>query len=104
MVQVSVSIPLAGGKGTPLRHPLGPLTSIEISESASLIRALWPANTSIEFNTITLYELRKTDLIPFLIAEHSGQLRPVIERKGFVVYYIRNTVSKYSSLSIISPK
>ena len=102
--QVSVSLPLAGGKDTPLQHPLGPLTPLEISESASLITALWPTNTSIQFKTITLYEPSKTYLTPFLIAERSGKPRPVVERKSFVVYYIRNTVSKSSGSSIMSPK
>ena len=97
MEQVPVSLPLVGGKNASLQHPehpLGPLTSAEISESANLIKALWPANTNIQFKTITLHEPSKADLTPYLVAEHAGQPTPAVERKSFVVYYIRNTVSE----------
>jgi primary-amine oxidase len=94
MEQVPVSLPLVGEKDIPLQHPLGPLTSAEISESARLIKALWPANTNLQFKSITLCEPSKTDLTPFLVAEHAGQPTPILERKSFVVYYIRNTVSE----------
>ena len=97
MEQVLVSLPLARGKGAPVQHPLGPLTHAEISESTGLIKALWPTNTNIQFKTITLHEPSKAELTPFLVAEHSGQARPVVERKSFVVYYIRNTVSSKST-------
>ena len=87
--QVLVSRP----KKTTPQHPLGPLTAAEISESARLIKGLWPSNTNIQFKSITLQEPKKSELVPFLTAEHSGQRLPTVERKSFVIYYIRNTVS-----------
>jgi primary-amine oxidase len=93
MEQVPTSLPFVGGKKATLQHPLGPLTANEISESASLIKGLWPNNTNIQFKSITLQEPSKADLVPFLEAEHAGQQTPAVERKSFVVYYIRNTVS-----------
>jgi primary-amine oxidase len=91
--QVPVSLPSVGGKKVPVQHPLGPLTASEISESSRLIKSIWPSNTNIQFKSITLQEPNKADLIPFLAAEHAGKTTPTIERRSFVVYYIRNTVS-----------
>jgi primary-amine oxidase len=87
--QVLVSLP----KKTALQHPLGPLTAAEISESTRLIKGLWPSNTNIQFKSITLQEPKKSELVPFLAAEHSRQRTPTVERKSFIIYYIRNTVS-----------
>ena len=95
--QVAASLPFVGAKKTTLQHPLGPLTANEISESASLIKGLWPSNTNIQFKSITLQEPSKADLVPFLEAEHAGQQTPTVERRSFVVYYIRNTVSSQKS-------
>lgn len=96
MEQVPVSLPLVGGKTTSLQHPLGPLTAAEISESARLIKSLWPTNTNLQFKTITLQEPSKAELAPFLVASHAGRPTPNIERRSFVVYYIRNTVSTFT--------
>jgi Cu2+-containing amine oxidase len=93
MEQIATSLPFVGGKKTTPQHPLGPLTANEIKESAGLIKGLWPSNTSIQFKSITLQEPNKAELLPFLEAEHAGQQTPAIERRSFVVYYIRNTVS-----------
>ena len=90
--QIATSIPLVGGKKQAPQHPLGPLTASEITESARLIKGLWPSNVDIQFKSITLQEPNKTELVPFLAAEHSGQSTPTIERRSFVVYYLRNTV------------
>ena len=99
MEQVPTSLALVGGKKSTsiLQNPLGPLTANEISESASLIKGLWPSNTTIQFKSITLQEPDKADLVPFLAAEHAGQQPPSVERRSFVVYYIRNTVSPQKS-------
>jgi primary-amine oxidase len=75
-----------------LQHPIAPLTAGEIAESSKLIKALWPADTNFQFKVITLQEPKKTELVPFLAAEHEGKKTPLIERRSFVVYYIRNTV------------
>jgi primary-amine oxidase len=89
-----VTLPFVGetnAKETP-QHPIAPLTASEIAESSKLIKAHWPANTNLQFKVITLQEPKKVELIPFLAAEYEGRKTPVIERRSFVVYYIRNTV------------
>ena len=96
--QIISSLPFVGGKKTTPQHPLGPLTAGEITESANLIRSIWPANTNVQFKSITLQEPNKADLVPFLAAEHAGQSTPTIERRSFVVYYLRNTVRQYCHL------
>ena len=100
--QIQTSLPFVGGKKATLQHPLGPLTASEISESASLIKGLWPSNTNIQFKSITLQEPAKADLVPFLEAEHTGRQTPAVERRSFVVYYIRNTVSIFSKPVVLS--
>lgn len=100
--QIQTSLPFVGGKKATLQHPLGPLTASEISESASLIKGLWPSNTNIQFKSITLREPAKADLLPFLGAEHAGRQTPSVERRSFVVYYIRNTVSVFSKPVVLS--
>jgi primary-amine oxidase len=92
MEQVPISLPLVGDKGSPRQHPLGPLTSAEISESARLIKKLWPSDINLQFKAITLQEPNKADLAQFLAAEHAGLQVPSVERKSFVIYYIQNTV------------
>jgi primary-amine oxidase len=99
--QVPVSLPFVGKKAIP-QHPLGPLTASEIKESTRLIKSIWPSNTNIQFKVITLKEPNKADLTPFLAAEHSGQQPPAIERRSFVVYYIRNTVCDLPSCFVLS--
>lgn len=74
-------------------HPLCPITAAEISQSADLIRSLYPAKTDFLFKAITLEEPEKAQLVPYLDAEHSRGRLPRIERKTFVCYYLRNTVS-----------
>lgn len=100
--QVPVSLPFVGRKKTVAQHPLGPLTPDEITESARLIKGLWPSNTSIQFKSITLQEPDKAKLVPFLAAEHAGRPTPTIERQSFVLYYIRNTVSTGSGKDLLA--
>ena len=75
-------------------HPLCPITAAEIKQSADLIRSLYPAKTDFSFKVITLEESEKAQLVPYLDAEHSGGELPHIDRKTFVCYYLRNTVSR----------
>lgn len=75
-------------------HPLSPLDPNEISKCAQLISAAWPKNTELTFKNITLAEPPKRILVPYLEKEHNGLPREVIDRKAFVTYYIRNTVSR----------
>ncbi|KAH7383139.1 copper amine oxidase [Cadophora sp. MPI-SDFR-AT-0126] len=100
--QIISSLPFVGGKKTTPQHPLGPLTAGEITESAKLIKSIWPANTNIQFKSITLQEPKKADLVPFLAAEHAGQSTPTIERRSFVVYYLRNTNKLHEAVVSLS--
>lgn len=90
--QIAASLPIIGKRTAGAQHPLGPLTADEIRESARLIKGLWPSNIDLQFKSITLQEPNKAELIPFLAAEHSSQQTPAIERRSFIVYYLRNTV------------
>lgn len=99
--QILSSLPFVGGKKTITpNHPLGPLTAGEISESAKIIKSIWPENTNIQFKAITLQEPNKADLVPFLAAERARKSTPTIERRSFVVYYLRNTVSNSISSGV----
>ncbi|KAF2134622.1 hypothetical protein P153DRAFT_391950 [Dothidotthia symphoricarpi CBS 119687] len=75
-------------------HPLAPLSEAEITTAASIIKASWPAPTDLQFKVVTLEEPPKSEVLPYLQAEHSGKTRPTVSRKAFVNYYIRNT-NKY---------
>lgn len=76
-------------------HPLAPLTSTEIVTSRNLMQSLYPANTTLLFKHITLQEPLKAELAAYLDAEAAGQPVQSIERRAFINYYIRNTVSIY---------
>lgn len=93
-MQLPQSLPFVGGKKTSVtQHPIGQLTASEITESVKLIKSSWPAGTDIQFKAVTLEEPKKAELAPYLVAERKGDTLPVIERRSFVLYYIRNTVS-----------
>lgn len=82
-------------------HPLCALSGDEIAYTAELIRSRWPAHTDLRFKTITLDEPPKAQLLPYLQAEATGQQLPILDRKAFTAYYIRNTVSIFlSSMSL----
>lgn len=90
-----------GTNGTKvLAHPLGPLTGQEIVQTSTLIKALWPQDINIQFKTITLHEPAKAELVPYLAAERAGQPTPSIDRRAFVVYYLRGTVRHYPNPSM----
>ena len=74
-------------------HPLCPLSGDEISAASALIQSLWPSNADLRFKVVTLDEPAKKQLLPYIEAEHSGAALPSIDRKVFVAYYLRNTVS-----------
>lgn len=74
-------------------HPLCPLTAAEITTTAELLRGVWPSTVELHFKVITLDEPAKKQMIPYLEAEHDGSSLPQIDRKSFVSYYLRNTVS-----------
>ncbi|EHK97718.1 putative Copper amine oxidase 1 [Glarea lozoyensis 74030] len=99
--QIATSLPIISGKSTP-QHPLGPLTASEIKESSRLIKSAWPSDVNIQFKSITLQEPQKAELLHFLAAEHSGQATPTIERRSFVVYYLRNTDKLHEAVVSLS--
>ena len=73
-------------------HPLGPLTAQEISRASYLVKSCCPPGTSLQFKAITLQEPAKAQLLPYLAAERNGEEPAHIDRRAFVVYYIRGTV------------
>lgn len=81
-------------------HPLSPLTAAEITRSSDLVRSLYPPKIDLHFKVVTLEEPEKCVVVPFLDAEHRGKPLPSIERKAFVCYYIRNTVSESANRRI----
>ena len=92
-----------GNAAKPKRsHPLGPLDGQEITQTSTLIKALWPSKERLHFKAITLQEPIKADLIQYLVAERAGEPMPAIDRRAFVVYYIRHTVSFASSPASVS--
>ncbi|ORX95352.1 copper amine oxidase [Clohesyomyces aquaticus] len=83
-------------------HPLAPLSASEITLASSIIKASWPAHTDIHFKVITLQEPAKSDVLPYLEAEHGGKPLPAIGRKAFVNYYIRNTSKFHEAIVDVS--
>lgn len=93
MEQIPIKLSFVGDSWTPSKeHPLGPLVADEITQSASLIKAAWPAETEIQFKTITLLEPEKALLLPYLQAERKGDRPAPIQRRSVVTYVIKNTV------------
>jgi primary-amine oxidase len=88
----STSLPVRPAKQS-TAHPLSPLSGAEIKDAAALIRAQWPSNVDLHFKVITLHEPAKAEAIPYIEAEFHGQSLPSIERRAFVNYYLRKTVS-----------
>lgn len=74
-------------------HPLGPISATEITQSAKLLEASWPEGTDIHYKGITLFEPSKAELAPYLVAERAGEKPAPIDRRSFIIYYIRGTVS-----------
>lgn len=83
-------------KGAAPSHPLGPLTADEIKQASSLIKKSWPAEQALLFKAVTLLEPAKAELLPYLQAARAGQPVSRFDRRAFVLYYFRATVS-YSS-------
>lgn len=92
MEQVSWTPSVGQSKQIPM-HPLSPLTAAEITRSAELIKTMYPHRIDLHFKAVTLEEPEKALLVPYLEAEHHGRTTSPIDRKAFVCYYIRNTVS-----------
>lgn len=77
-------------------HPFAPLSADEITTSAQILRQSAPRDTDIHFKAITLLEPKKELALPYLAAERAGKPRKPLERRSFVLYYIRFTVSTVS--------
>lgn len=77
-------------------HPFAPLSADEIKQAARLIRIKWPEDTNLHFKAITLQEPLKAEVIPVLEAESKGETWKPIDRRAFVLYYLRGTVSTSS--------
>ena len=61
-------------------HPLSPLSESEFRKARDIILDLHGPDASIFFRSIFLQEPRKSDLIPYLEAEHSNTLDGVVKR------------------------
>lgn len=77
-------------------HPLAPISADEIQNAVSVIKSQWPTDTNFQFKAVTLQEPAKAETVPYLEADFHGGDLPQIDRRAFVAYYIRNTVSSYS--------
>jgi primary-amine oxidase len=91
------SPPITNGPAStsPRPHPLGPLSPSEILQSSELVKGCWPQGTDCHFKVITLLEPKKAELIQYLAAERAGRDHTsTIDRRSFVVYYLRGTVSR----------
>lgn len=75
------------------QHPLSPLTAAEIKASAEVIKSLYIPGTGLLFKQITLLEPKKAQLAPYLDAQNQGKSVSQLDRKAFISYYIKNTVS-----------
>ncbi|KAF3934741.1 hypothetical protein ABW20_dc0107216 [Dactylellina cionopaga] len=69
-------------------HPFSPLTEQEIKDAAALLRKEHP-DVDLHFKCITLREPEK-DVMKKWLKEDEGS-KPKIDRKAFVVFYIRRT-------------
>lgn len=75
-------------------HPLASLHGKEIEQTASLIRNVWPETTELWFKAVTLLEPPKDEMLRYIEAEDQHRPLPRIDRKAFVNYYLKSTVSK----------
>lgn len=86
------SLPLRTTKQSSV-HPLASLSSDEIKNAVSLLKTQWPAKTDLHFKQVTVQEPPKAEAVPYIEAECRGQRLPHLDRKVFVTYYLRKTVS-----------
>lgn len=81
-------------------HPLAPISADEIRNAVSIIKTQWPTDTNFQFKSVTLQEPAKVETVPYIEADFHGQALPHLDRKVFVTYYIRNTVSALDDMSV----
>jgi len=84
---------------TPLEppHPLEQLSVEEVNRARGIIR-LARSSLSILYRDITLEEPKKALLIPFLSAEHAGQLSPKTERPPRLVRVMYDVIATDKSV------
>lgn len=64
-----------GAPTPPDRHPLAPLSDPEFRSARDAVLAAYGTHPSaLLFRTVQLEEPPKADLVPFLVAEHAGEL------------------------------
>lgn len=79
------------------QHPYAPLSTTEIVNASSLMKAKWPQGTDLQFKMVTLAEPPKKDVLPYLEAERTGTSLPHIDRVAFVSYYLRKTTKFFEA-------
>lgn len=64
-----------GAPAPPIRHPLAPLSDPEFRSARDAVLAAHATHPSaLLFRTVQLEEPPKAELVPFLVAEHAGEL------------------------------
>lgn len=77
------------------KHPLDPLSSTEISKSSRLIRESHPNQKGWLFNSITLLEPPKKELLPYLLNNEEQAPKNCIPRKSFSIIIEKGTGNVY---------
>lgn len=78
------------------RHPLAPLTEAEFHRARDILIASHDNPSVLYFRTIQLEEPKKVDLIPYLVAEHAGQLSDETPRPPRLARILYDVVKKES--------
>ncbi|KAJ5727959.1 copper amine oxidase [Penicillium malachiteum] len=80
-------------------HPFDPLSPAEISQAARCVKDAFP-NDDIAFRVVTLFEPAKTEMIPFLEAEHAKKLEVFPPRRTALVHVNLNGLSDLRALHV----
>jgi primary-amine oxidase len=63
-----------------VQHPLAPLTEQEFLQAREIALKGHGENPALFFRSIALEEPKKAEIVPFLVAEHHGQVTPETPR------------------------
>ncbi|KAJ5729156.1 copper amine oxidase 1 [Penicillium malachiteum] len=80
-------------------HPFDPLSPAEISQAAHCVKDAFP-NDDIAFRVVTLFEPAKTEMIPFLEAEHAKKPGASPPRRTALVHINLNGLSDLRALHV----
>ena len=69
-------------------HPFQSLSPSEIEAAAAVVKAEYPSDADLHYKAITLLEPEKEVVKIWLAADQ----KPSLDRRAFVLYYLRNTV------------